>query len=100
MFPQKTPAEKTGLEKAIDDILAQMDHCDSAASDEYAALSSQLQALYKLKEIDIKSTTHETVSADVAVKTAGLLLGIGFIVVYEQKNVLGSKAMTLVQKFL
>lgn len=100
MFPQKTPVEKSGLEMAIDDILAQMDHCDSASSDEYSALSSQLQALYKLKEIDYNVMTHTRVSADTAVKTGGLLLGIGIIVAYEQKAVMTSKALSFLQKLL
>lgn len=100
MFYKNTPYEKTGLEKAIDEILAQMDNCISVDSEEYRNMSNELEKLYKLKEIDQKAEIHKRVGADTAVKTGGLLLGIGVIVFYEQKNVLGSKAMSLVQKFL
>lgn len=100
MFTPKAPVEKTGLEIAIDDILAQMDHCVSVDSDEYRNMSAQLEKLYKLKEIDQKVMIHKRPSADTVVKTGGMLLGIATIVIYEQKNVLGSKALSFVQKLL
>lgn len=100
MFNWNTPVEKTGLEKEIDEVLAQMHHCDSVDSDEYANMSVQLEKLYKLKEIDQKAMIHKNVSADTAVKTAGTLLGIILIVGHERAHVVTSKALTLIPKIL
>lgn len=101
LFTKKTLTEKSGLENAIDEILAQMDHCVSVDSDEYALMSIQLEKLYKLKEIDRENGPFwNRVNADTVVKTGGMLIGIGAIVVYEQKNVMGSKALSFVQKLL
>lgn len=97
---EKKPVEKTKLELAIDDILAQMDHCDSAASDEFEVLSTRLAALYKLKEIDQKSMIHETVSGDVKWKTVGLVGSVVAVVLYEQKNIFGTKSLAFLQKIL
>lgn len=94
MFAKK-PVEKTGLEIAIDRLLNELeDH--TAESEDYATMVDQLAKLHKLKEDEKPSR----VSPDTLISVGGSLTGILLIVMYEQKNVLGSKALNFAQKLL
>lgn len=93
MFKPKPPREKTGLEKAIDDVLTDMQGYTSE-TDEFAKAVDQLDKLYKLKTID----SPERVSPDTLAIIAGNLVGIVLIVGYERANVVTSKALTFVLK--
>lgn len=98
MLFKKTPAEKTELEIAISDLFADMENADKA-SDEYAAMVSQMDTLYKLKEVDTKVKTKKFGGAEVWVPAVTSLLGILMIVDHERTNVLTSQALKLIPKF-
>ncbi len=89
----KSPAEKTGLEEAIDKVLTEM-KTFSAEDDDYAKMTVQLETLYKLKEID----KPERVSRDTLALIAGNIAGIILIVGYERANIVTSKALSLLLK--
>lgn len=93
MFAPKSPREKTGLEIAIDNVLAEMQGF-TADTKEYAQMADQLEKLYKLKEID----KPERVSPDTLALIAGNLSGILLIIGYERAHVIGSKALSLLLK--
>jgi hypothetical protein len=92
-MPKKSPPVKTGLEKTIDKLIADMDDIDSASED-YANMVSQLDTLYKLKAED----KPDRVSRDTLAIVAGNLLGIVLIVGYERANLVTSKALALLAK--
>lgn len=92
MFTKKV-REQTGLEKAVDKVLTEMQRFGST-EDEYAKMTIQLERLYKLKEID----TPKRVSPDTMALIAGNLAGILLILGYEHANVLTSKALNFVVK--
>ena len=85
--------KKTGLEEAIDELLLEMKN-PLGDTDEYAKMAKQLQKLYKLKAID----GPKKVSPDTLALVIGNLIGIILIVGHERANVIGSKALTFVQK--
>lgn len=93
MFTKKTPCEDSGLEKAIDTLLASMstEHCDS---EEYAKMVVSLEKLYKLKEID----APKRVSPDTLAIIGGNILGIVMILTHEKAHVVTSKALGFVMK--
>lgn len=93
MFNFKPKDEKSGLERAIDNLLFDMskNQCDSA---EYAKMVVQLNTLYKLKEVDVP----KRVSPDTLAIVAGNLLGILLIVGHEKAHVVTSKAINFVLK--
>lgn len=93
MFTLKTPAQKSGLEKAIDDLHRQMDVV-MADSEEYDRLTDQLTKLYKLREHD----APKRVSPDTLVLAGANILGIAMIVGHERAHVVTSKALSFVQK--
>ncbi len=93
MFTQKTPAEKTGLEKAIDEALTDMNGFTSE-TDEYSQIVDQLTKLYNLKDID----RPKGPSADTLVLVTGNLVGILMIVGYERANIVTSKALNFLLK--
>jgi len=89
------PTEKSGLEKAIDDLLNEMNSV-SAESKEYVIMTDQLVKLYNLKSLDEK----KRVSPDQLLLVTGNLLGIAMIVGHERANVVTSKALNFVMKLL
>lgn len=93
MFTPKIPYENSGLEKAIDDILVDMQGFTSE-TEEYAAMAKQLTALYSLKDAGRPSR----VSPDTMAIVAGNLLGILVIVGYERASVVTSKGLSLLLK--
>lgn len=97
MFTQKPPSKKTGLEKAIDDLLLQMTHF-SGEDAEYATMVKQLSKLYALKEIDHTVETRTRVSRDTLFIVGGNIIGILLIVGHERANVVTSKALQLLMK--
>lgn len=93
MFTMKTAStEKSGLEKAIDELLDEMAN-ELGTSDEYSKMADQLVKLYKLKEVD----STQRVSKDTIALIAGNLAGIAMIVGHERAAVVTSKAMTFVK---
>ena len=90
---KKKSTEKSGLEKAIDEILLEMQGF-TADSDEYSVMVDQLDKLYKLKEIDKPCR----VSPDTWAIVAGNIFGIAMIVGYERSNIVTSKALALIRK--
>jgi hypothetical protein len=93
MIIKRLPAEKTGLEKAIDEILREMETLN-ADDDAYATMVDQLTKLHKLKECEKPSQ----VSKDTWAIVGGHVLGIALIVFYEKSNVVTSKALNLLFK--
>lgn len=92
MFTKKAPSE-TGLDKAIDEVLREMQGFTSD-TEEYATMVTHLSTLYKLKE----TSSPKGVSADTMAIIAGNLVGIMVIVGYERANIIGSKALSFVMK--
>ena len=90
---KKKHAEKSGLDLAIDQILAEMlgYECDS---DEYNAMTDQLKKLYKLKALD----KPERVSRDTLALIGGNILVALVIVAYEQKSIVTTKAPAFLMK--
>lgn len=93
MFTSKDSDEKSGLDEAIDSVLAEMASVN-ADSDEYAKMVDQLVKLYPLKETEAK----RKVSPDTMALIAGNLLGIMLIVGHERAHVVTSKALNFVTK--
>jgi hypothetical protein len=88
-----TPKEKSGLEKAIDRSLSELESADPDG-EIYATIVSNLETLYKLKAID----QPQRVSRDTLLLVAGNLAGIVLIVSYERVNILTSKALSFLVK--
>ncbi len=93
MFTPKTPTEKSGLEKAIDSVLTDMNTVTSE-TEEYAASVDQLVKLYSIKDID----RPKRVSPDTLAIIAGNLAGILVIVGHERANIVTSKALGFLLK--
>lgn len=93
MFTRKSP-EKSGLEKAIDELHAEM-QTHEGDSAEFDRLTDQLTKLYKLREHDAPKCR---VSPDTLVIAGANLLGILIIVGYEQKSVMTSSAKNFLMK--
>lgn len=81
------------LQEAIDRLLLAMKDTDPT-TDEYTSLVARLTELTKIKPqkaaIDISQDTIATIAAN--------LVGIVLILHYERVNLVGSKALTFVQK--
>jgi hypothetical protein len=90
---KKNPPKKSGLDKAIDQILVEMQGY-TCEEDEYNAMTDQLEKLYKLKEID----NPEHVSKDTLALIAGNVLVALLIVAYEQKSIVTTKATNFLLK--
>lgn len=90
---KKSPHVKTGLEKTIDQLIADMAD-KKADSEDYANMVSQLDTLYKLKAED----KPDRVSRDTLAIVAGNLAGVILIVGYERANLVTSKALALLVK--
>lgn len=97
MFTSKSKAEKSQLDRAIDDLFAQMAIVDGD-SEEYATMVTQMDTLYKLKEVDANVETKSRISKDTLVIVGGNLLGIIMIVGHERAHVIGTKAMAFMLK--
>lgn len=93
MFTPSTPAMKTGLEKAIDDLLNEMNSV-SSDSEEYSKMVDQLVKIYNLKDVD----RPKRISPDTLATVLGNLAGILLIVGHERANVVTSKALGFVLK--
>lgn len=93
MFTKKTP-EPTRIDEAINVIIVEMRN-KKATDPEYAVMVSQLERLYKLKEID---SPKKRVSPDTVALIAGNLAGILLILNYERAHVVTSKALGFVMK--
>jgi hypothetical protein len=92
MFNNKK-IQNPGLEEAIETALKEL-RGHEAHSEEYAQIVDQLTSLYALKE------SPSRVSKDTMVAVAGNLAGILLIINYEQRNVVASKALGFVGKFI
>ncbi len=91
MFTKKMN-EPTGLEKAIDSVLSEMEALNSDDA-EYAKMVDQLEKLYK-----IRNNNTNRVSPDTLAIIAGNIAGILLIIHHEKANVVTSKAMSFVMK--
>ena len=89
----KSEASKE-LSDAIDRALRALTTCD-VGSQEYSDTLSHLERLYS---INIEKRKNR-ITPDTMVVVAGNLLGVLVIVAYEQKHILGSKALSFLQKF-
>lgn len=93
MLYNKPSDESQGLQRTIDDLIAQMS-LHSGDSDEFSKMADQLTKLYSLKEVDSK----RRVSPDTLAVVAGNIVGIILIVGHERMNVVTSKALNFVMK--
>ncbi len=91
MLNPEPPEERSGLEKAIDEVFREMARCQSN-EDEYAKMVDQLSKLYSLRE------TPQRLSPDTLAIVIGNLVGIILIVGHERLHVVTSKALTFVMK--
>jgi len=89
---KKSPKPKTALDKAIDNVLREMED-NSADSKEFAQMTKQLVKLSKLRE-----QSQRRVSPDTIAVVTGNLAGILFIVAHERTHVITSKAINFVLK--
>lgn len=92
MFTRKQ-TEKTGLEKAIDEILAEMAN-EEGHTERYAQLVKQLSKLMKMQT----QARSQRVSPDTWVIAGANLAGIALIVGHERAHVVTSKAIGFIQK--
>lgn len=65
--------------------------------EEFAKISAEYQALYKLDEFDTKSNAHKHVSTEALATIGANLAGILLIVGHERAHVITSKALPLVK---
>lgn len=93
MSPNKTKTKKTGLEKAIDSVLAEMQGI-TADQDRFSKMVDQLDKLYKMKSYE----KDNRVSLDALVAVAGNFVGIVLILGFERVHVVTSKALGFVLK--
>lgn len=93
MFNSKAKREKTGLEKAIDSVLAKMEDVEPT-DPEYVKMVEQLAKLHKLKEDEKPSS----VSPDTIVVAGANILGVLIIVGHERAHVLTSRAKDFMLK--
>lgn len=93
MFTKKPAPEKSGLDKAIDDLLVQMTYV-SPDSKAYSKMTSNLTKLYALRD----DKSKKSISPDTVAVVAGNLLGIAMIVGHEKVGVVTSKALQFVMK--
>ena len=87
---KKQPSE---LNEPIDKLLEEMRIYDPTTEEYQAALKS-LNKLMKMR----REEQRPTFSYDTLLSTGGMLLSVVIIVGYEQKHVVTSKAMTLLNR--
>lgn len=93
MFNKANKLEAINLSIAINRLLTEMDQY-GPDSPEYPTMLGQLERLYAVRSQHRSSRVDPNTIAIVA----GNLFGILIIVTYEQKNVLGSKAISFIMK--
>ena len=93
MFTRKPSSNEEGLEKAIDEILEELDK-HAKTSEEYEKLTKVVERLYKLRAVD----PQRRISPDTILLVLGNLAGIVAIVGYERTHVVASKALSFVMK--
>lgn len=93
MFRKSKDTNQENLEKAIDDILQEMQSVEPISA-EYSALADQLAKLYSIKT----TKKSDRVSKDALVAVAGNLAGIVLILQHERLHVVTSKALGFVMK--
>lgn len=91
MFAKKNEPSK--LDQAIDAVFADMSGFTSD-SDEFNAMTNQLDRLYKLKEID----SSPRVSPDTMLLVTSNLVGILIIVGHERAHIIATKALMFISK--
>lgn len=93
MFTPKPPDEKTGLEKARDDALLELNSFH-AEQDEYKKIIQHVRTLSEL--IDLEKSER------LSPNTLAVVLGNAFVAVlivsYEQKNIVRSTVLSFLQK--
>lgn len=92
MFKLKIDREQTGLEKACDRILSEMDN-QTADSETHANMVDQLVKLHALKTTE----SLRLPSPDVVIAALANILAIILIVDYERVHVVTSKALPFVR---
>jgi hypothetical protein len=92
MSTQNLP-DKTGLEKAIDDVLREMAG-PSADSTEYAQMVDQLVKLHAMKTAESRPRVSPDVKATIAANLAGILMIVG----HERVHIISTKALGFVKK--
>lgn len=93
MLGDKTNVEPSGLDKAISDVLTQMEGYD-ADSPEFARMVEQLDKLHKMRTYK----REPSVKLDTVLAVAGNLAGIVIILGFERAHVITSKALGFVIK--
>lgn len=93
MFESLKSEEAKTLSDAINRASCTLETCD-VGSEEYSNALSHLERLHSIKTENRKYR----VTPDAMLIVAGNLLGILVIVAYEQKHVLGTKALSFVTK--
>ena len=93
MFGLFAKSEPSKLEAPIDRVLQEMQE-NGPDTEEYPAMLSYLERLTKLKN----EPRSERVSRDTLAVVVGNLAGILIIVMYEQKHVMVSKALSFIKK--
>ena len=88
-----TKTEQTGLDKAIDSVLLEMQGF-TADQAEFAQMVDQLDKLYKMKSYDQGSR----VKLEALLPVIGNLAGIVMILGFERTHVVTSKALAFVLK--
>lgn len=90
-FPR--PKEPSGLDQAIEQILAEMAGYNSD-DDEYDKMTHQLEKLYAIKAIN----RPERVSRDTLAMIAGNITVALIVVAYEQKSIVTSRVGQFLMK--
>lgn len=93
MFGKAKLKEPTGIDAIIARVLLEMEMY-GPESEDYDKLLTYLERLEKVR----RESARPMVSADTAAIVGGNLLGILIIVMYEQKHVMVSKAVSFVMK--
>lgn len=83
--------KRSNLQEAIDSALNAMSKLEPS-SDEYSAIASNLEKLYRARDLEVS----RGISPDTIAIIAGNLFGIGLILGYEKMNVITSKAIGFV----
>jgi hypothetical protein len=93
MFYNKKTDEKSGLDKVIDKLIADIAN-EPYSSEDYADMVDHLSELYKIKETEIP----RRVSPDTMATVIGNLIGIILIVGHERAHVVTTKALSFIRK--
>lgn len=89
----KPSTNKAGLEKAIDDLISELEHLEGN-DPQYAAIVDQMTKLHKLKTEE----SSKPVDPNQLIAIGGQLFGILMIIHHERVNVITSKALTYIPK--